>query len=64
MLSVVPLNGDWTTWRASRPIEILRPEAPYEGIEFPHETLEKRRRGQPKQEFATPTYSTMVPAPT
>ena len=28
IISVIPLNGDWTTWSASRPIEILRPEAP------------------------------------
>lgn len=30
LVSTIPLTGDWTTWRASPPMEVLRPEAPYE----------------------------------
>ena len=35
LISVVPLNSDWTQWNAGEPVEILRPEASYEGIQFP-----------------------------
>jgi hypothetical protein len=31
----VPLQGDWLTWRASQPEEILRPEMEYEGANLP-----------------------------
>lgn len=41
MLSVVPLDGDWTQWKASEPVEILRPETDYEGIQYPI-TLSKK----------------------
>ena len=30
MLSTIDLTGDWQTWKASAPVEVLRPEAPYE----------------------------------
>jgi hypothetical protein len=30
LLSSIDLSGDWTTWRASAPVEVLRPEAAYE----------------------------------
>ena len=30
MLSTIDLTGDWQTWKASAPVELLRPEAPYE----------------------------------
>ncbi len=35
LMSTVSLQGDWTKWRASDPVEILRPETEYEGIQFP-----------------------------
>ncbi len=35
MLSTIDLAGDWTTWRASAPVEVLRPEAPYECADLP-----------------------------
>jgi hypothetical protein len=35
MASTIDLNGDWTTWRASAPIEVLRPEAAYECADLP-----------------------------
>ena len=30
MLSTIELTGTWQTWKASAPVELLRPEAPYE----------------------------------
>ena len=30
MLSTIDLAGDWTTWKASAPVELLRPAASYE----------------------------------
>lgn len=35
LLSTVSLGEDWTQWTASEPIEVLRPETEYEGIQFP-----------------------------
>lgn len=35
LMSTVSLQGDWHDWSASSPVEILRPEAEYEGIQFP-----------------------------
>jgi len=35
LLATVDLKGDWTEWAASEPVEILRPEAEYEGIQYP-----------------------------
>lgn len=35
LMSTVPLTGDWTTWRASEPVEVLRPEARYECVDLP-----------------------------
>lgn len=40
--SDVHLSGDWTTWRASEPIEVLRPETDWEGATEP---LEESRSG-------------------
>ena len=35
LASVVDLSGDWQKWRASAPIEVLKPEHPYEGSDLP-----------------------------
>ncbi|MEW6320472.1 MAG: hypothetical protein AB1635_05230 [Acidobacteriota bacterium] len=35
MASTIDLAGDWTTWRASAPVEVLRPEASYECVDPP-----------------------------
>ena len=32
MVSTIDLRGDWTTWRASSPREVLRPETAYECV--------------------------------
>lgn len=34
MMAEIPLHGDWKTWRAGTPIEVLRPELPYEGTAY------------------------------
>ena len=36
MLSTIDLAGDWKTWKASAPVELLRPEAPYECPNLPN----------------------------
>jgi len=41
LLSTVSLLGEWNGWSASDPIEILRPEAEYEGIQFPIKPSQK-----------------------
>jgi hypothetical protein len=46
--SDVDLAGDWTEWRASEPVEVLRPEMEWEGANKP---LEASRRG-PVEEVA------------
>lgn len=35
LLSTIHLEGDWSTWRASDPIDVLQPEAPYECADLP-----------------------------
>jgi hypothetical protein len=31
----VDMRRDWTEWRPSEPVEVLRPSAPYEGVGYP-----------------------------
>src|SRR5205823_1663071 len=35
LLSTIDLIGDWQTWKASTPIEMLRPDMPYECAHLP-----------------------------
>jgi len=35
LLSTMTLGGDWLTWKATAPVEVLRPEAPYECPDLP-----------------------------
>jgi hypothetical protein len=35
LLSHVDLSGDWCSWRESEPVEVLRPELPWEGADAP-----------------------------
>jgi hypothetical protein len=37
VMAEVPLVGDWKTWTAGAPNEVLRPEMDYEGINYPNE---------------------------
>lgn len=41
-LSTIELSGDWQQWRATEPVEILRPELTWEGAGLP---VEPSRRG-------------------
>ena len=36
MWSKIDLAGDWTAWRATAPVEVLQPEAPYECVHLPN----------------------------
>ena len=40
--ATIDLSGDWTTWRESEAVEVLRPERAWEGADLP---LEPSRRG-------------------
>ena len=35
LLSRIDLGGDWSRWRESEPVEVLRPEHPWEGADEP-----------------------------
>ena len=37
LLSTIDLRGDWMGWRESEPIEVLRPQRPWEGADAPLE---------------------------
>jgi hypothetical protein len=37
LLSTMDLRADWHQWQASEPVEVLRPEHPYEGADAPLE---------------------------
>ena len=43
LLSTIDMSSDWTTWRATPPIEMLRPEAPYECAHLPIAPSARRR---------------------
>jgi hypothetical protein len=36
-VSTIEMTGDWMTWTASAPVEVLRPEHPWEGADLPVE---------------------------
>jgi hypothetical protein len=35
--ATVELNGDWTDWRPSEPMDVIQPRTDYEGITYPNE---------------------------
>jgi hypothetical protein len=37
LLSTIDLSGDWRAWKASAPVEVVRPQAPYECPDLPVE---------------------------
>ena len=37
LLSTIDINGDWSTWKESNPVEVLRPEKDWEGANAPIE---------------------------
>jgi len=36
VLATVKLEGEWTDWTLSKPVEVIEPKAPYEGIRHPN----------------------------
>ena len=40
MVSAIDLAGDWSTWRASAPIDVLQPETAYECTNLPNKPSE------------------------
>ncbi len=37
LASTIDISGDWTTWKASEPVVVLKPERPWEGASLPIE---------------------------
>jgi hypothetical protein len=54
LMSTVSLTGDWTTWRASEAIEVLRPEATYECVDLPNLPSEGGDIDVPAQQIRDP----------
>ena len=54
LMSTVSLIGDWTTWRASEAIEVLRPEATYECVDLPNLPSEGGDIDVPAQQIRDP----------
>ena len=53
LMTKVPLRGDWRSWEAGEPIEVLRPEMDYEGIQYPN-TPSKKGGGVALQQLRDP----------
>ena len=41
-MSVIAMDGDWMTWKESDPVDVLRPQTEFEGVNLP---IEASRRG-------------------
>lgn len=54
MLSSVDLSGDWRAWRASAPVEILRPETLYECVDLPNAPSEGGDIDEPARQIRDP----------
>jgi hypothetical protein len=54
MLSTIDLTTDWKAWTASAPIELLRPEAPYECPTLPNAPSEAGDIKGPAQQLRDP----------
>ena len=54
MWSTIDLTGDWTAWRASDPVEILRPTAPYECVGLPDAPSEAGDIAVPARQLRDP----------
>lgn len=48
-LSTLQLSDDWNDWQCSPPQEVLRPELPYEGTDYPLESSKKGSATQVQQ---------------
>lgn len=54
MLSSVDISGDWQTWKASEPTELLRPAAEYECPDLPNEPSDAGDIKGPAQQLRDP----------
>jgi hypothetical protein len=54
LLSTIDMSGDWRTWRASPPFEVLRPERPWEGADLPVEPSQRGSIDVPVNQLRDP----------
>jgi len=54
MLSTIPLEGDWSTWRASVPVDVIQPERGYECTNHPNAPSESGDIAIPVRQIRDP----------
>ncbi|MEQ1731856.1 MAG: hypothetical protein ABL982_26075 [Vicinamibacterales bacterium] len=54
LMSTVPLTGEWNTWQASTPVEVLAPQAAYECIDLPNVPSEPGDIDDPARQLRDP----------
>ena len=54
MVSTVDLSPDWTMWRASAPVEVLRPETTYECVDMPNVPSDAGDINEPARQIRDP----------
>ncbi len=54
MLSTIPLEGDWSTWRASAPVDVIQPERGYECTNHPNAPSESGDIAIPVRQIRDP----------
>jgi hypothetical protein len=54
MLSTISLEGDWTTWRASAPVDVIQPERGYECTNLPNAPSESGDIAIPVRQIRDP----------
>jgi hypothetical protein len=54
MMSTVDISGDWQSWTASNPMELLRPQAPYECTTLPNAPSDAGDIKGPAQQLRDP----------
>jgi len=54
LLSTIDLAGDWSTWRASTPVPVMRPEAAYECADLPDAPSEAGDVEEPVKQIRDP----------
>jgi hypothetical protein len=54
MLSTIPLDGDWSTWRASAPVDVIQPERGYECTNHPNAPSESGDIAIPVRQIRDP----------
>jgi hypothetical protein len=54
LLATIDLAGDWESWRASAPVDVLAPEAPYECADLPNAPSEAGDIAVPARQIRDP----------